>query len=205
MAPPSAATTPTSVGTARRPSAVLARYGRSAATHLAEDREAGRTCLQPGAVAHQSARRLDELLCRSREPPVAPVCEPDRSGERGARDADRAQRAGRLDHEARHDRGSEAGGGETEDAVHLTALDREGRREAGRAEGRLGGSAEVVALAEHDERDLAEIGDGDGAARRERMSLRDRDDELLAEQRLRLQYVLPHRQDHERDVDRALL
>src|SRR5437899_3147438 len=133
------------------------------------------------------------------------VREAEGPGELGLRDAHRAERPAALDDEARHDSDSDPGCRQAEDAVHLAALEGERRLEAGPATRGDRRRAQVVAVAEHHEWYTAQLGDRHAAALRERVRLRHGEHELLAQQRCRLEDVVVHRQDHQRDVEHALL
>src|SRR5207245_65303 len=169
-----------------------------------QHREAGWPRTQPLSPAHERADRLDELTSRTGKAAIAPVREADRARER-IREPHRAQRTPGFDHQAGHDSHAEARRRKAEYAVHLATLESESRLEPRAPEGRERRRAQVIAVAEHHEGNALEISHTYRLARRERVVSGDGDNELLAQERRRLEHLMPQRQDHECDVERPLL
>ena len=111
--------------------------------------------------------------------PTSSKGDADRPGQRRLDEPHRDERAALLDDHARDDRDADARGGHAQHAVHLRAFDRERRMEAGALAGGDRRAPQVVAVAEHDERNAPQVAHPHRAALRERMALRDGEHELL--------------------------
>ncbi len=126
------------------------------------------TSFSPKAVAGPGRRtscaieRLRGAWHRS----IRPVGQGDRPAQSGSVEADGEQLALGRHGDGGYDGGTEAGGDEGEDAVHLATLAHEARFDARVATGVQGDLAQVVALAEHDERQAVELGHRHAAAGR---------------------------------------